>query len=227
MNTLEAHKLIQTMNWSTQGVDQFTKQVKALKDAGWKIGIQAFKITTDAGQRGRKLRRPRTTWRNIAHFYNGETKERIFYWNSAAKNKATAERLASETPPPGGGENFVDFIAAAMGVTGFDKTKPIEPPCPECDKLRRIASMSQAIGQFLDWLQSERKVYLATFHTHDDGCYPDDPEHEDKPKCGYKEDDYMPFYNSIENLLAQYFNIDLSKVEAEKRALLEHIRKQA
>lgn len=77
---------------------------------------------------------------------------------------------------------------------------------PECDKLSAITERSQVIGEFLDWLQHERSVEL---------CERD---------C--LSDKLMMCSSSIEQLLAEYFEIDLEKVEQEKRAILDELRKQ-
>lgn len=75
---------------------------------------------------------------------------------------------------------------------------------PECEKLRAVKEKSQAIGEFLDWLSSQG-IVLAAWNT--DGC-----------------DRLELRRGSIEELLAEYFNIDLDKVETEKRALLDDLR---
>lgn len=81
---------------------------------------------------------------------------------------------------------------------------PNEIPCPECEKLAAVSKESQPIGVFLEWLQGERGIVLAE--------YDDD------------EEDLVPVHIRIENLLAEFFEIDLNKVEEERRALLESIR---
>lgn len=71
------------------------------------------------------------------------------------------------------------------------------PTCPECEKLTAASSESQVIGEFIEWLQE---------------TYCDDVE--------------MPRV-SIERLLAEFFEIDLDKVEVERRALLDFIQEEA
>ena len=76
---------------------------------------------------------------------------------------------------------------------------------PELEKLKEVSKTSQEIGEFLNWLP-EIGIYL----------------------CRYDEEDY--FYRSVvdfEKLLAEYFKIDLNKVEQEKREILEDIRNNA
>jgi hypothetical protein len=77
-----------------------------------------------------------------------------------------------------------------------------QPPCPECVKLAAISEKSQPIGEFLEWMQDNGFVVAS---------YDDDGE----------------LHNSrisINAFLAQYFEIDLDKVEQERRALLEWLQ---
>ena len=76
------------------------------------------------------------------------------------------------------------------------------PPTPELDRMRAVKDDSQVIGQFLDSL-SERGLTLC--------------EHDDRDRL-------WPVNKSIERLLADYYEIDLTKVENERRAILNHIR---
>lgn len=126
------------------------------------------------------------------------------------------------------------------------------PPTPELDKMKAVQSKSQAIGEFLDLFCGERGLALCTFRKAGDNGEPyyvwkdgvsickrnrkpvagqspkvtdvmngdadRNPEYEEWP------DQYLPVNKSIEKLLAEYFEIDLNKVEAERSAILEHIR---
>jgi len=74
----------------------------------------------------------------------------------------------------------------------------MNPETPELEKMRGVREESQKIGRFLDWLRGEGLEVC---------------------KVGGE-----PFYLSIEQLLAKYFEIDLEKVEEERRALLDHLR---
>ena len=93
---------------------------------------------------------------------------------------------------------------------------------PECDKLRSVSENGQAIGEFLDWLVYEKKVNLCESHEHDENC--EDGEGE-QLECELKEHEYIPFSYQIQNLLAEYFKIDLDKVETERRAILAELQK--
>lgn len=74
---------------------------------------------------------------------------------------------------------------------------------PEHEKLEKVADKSQAIGEFLEDLGS-RGILLA--------FWVDD------------EDRLAPVHTRKDVLLAQFFDIDLVKLEAEKRAMLESLR---
>ena len=81
---------------------------------------------------------------------------------------------------------------------------------PEHDKQHAILGKSQAIGEFLEWLQT-KGIELAS--------YPNNGE-----PVGYEH--LMPYRKSIQQILADYFNIDLGKIEAEKRAILKELIKE-
>lgn len=78
---------------------------------------------------------------------------------------------------------------------------------PEHDKLSKISDESQAIGQFIDWL-STQKMTVAEWI----------------PIQGYRDDQLTPMSGSITELLAAYYGIDLGKIESEKRQMLETMR---
>jgi hypothetical protein len=78
---------------------------------------------------------------------------------------------------------------------------------PEHEKLNAVKAKSQAIGEFLEWLQHERFQRVTLCLEADD------------------EEEFYPFHYSTEHLLAEFFKIDLNKIEAEKRAMLETMRK--
>lgn len=72
---------------------------------------------------------------------------------------------------------------------------------PELDKMQAVQDESQAIGSFLDY-----------------GGY---------TLCEFDDvsERYVPVRKSIEEILAEYFEIDLKKVDDERRAILEGIRR--
>ncbi len=75
---------------------------------------------------------------------------------------------------------------------------------PECAKLAEVSGMSQAIGEFLEWMGQDTPIVLAQY--------------------GEDGDLFMASTNR-EKLLAEFFEIDLNKVEKERRAMLDSIRK--
>lgn len=92
-----------------------------------------------------------------------------------------------------------------------------QPPCPECEKLTKVSEESNKIGNFLDWMYS-RGLVLCTWE-----------ENDDEDTNDYLPDILVPAskyrtHSGIENLLAEYFGVDLDKVEKERRALLDWLR---
>lgn len=79
---------------------------------------------------------------------------------------------------------------------------------PEHDKLAKISDKSQVIGEFLDWLRTEREIVLAK---HGDG----DETFENR---------LYPTWDRPADLLADFFEIDLKVIETEKRAMLAKLR---
>lgn len=91
---------------------------------------------------------------------------------------------------------------------------------PEHQKLKTISSQLQTVGSFLEWIL-ENKVTLAVRHEHDEHCYND----RGYLVCDYCEDELMPGHFRIEALLAEFFEIDQEKLENEKQAMIEELRK--
>ncbi len=75
----------------------------------------------------------------------------------------------------------------------------------ELEKMRAVQGMSQPIGEFLDWLMN---------NGYSIGMY--DPD----------DDVVEPVHRSIEQWLAEMFEIDLGLVELERRHVLARIRLQ-
>ena len=73
----------------------------------------------------------------------------------------------------------------------------------ECDKMLAVGDKSQPIGEFLEWLIGQGLIICKFSDNHGE---------------------YIPHYEPIERLLARFFGIDLDKVEAEKRKILEDLR---
>ena len=122
------------------------------------------------------------------------------------------------------------------------------PASPECEKMVAAQPRSQAIGDFLEWLETEKKIRLGTYHVHGPACEGWDADDEGiVPVYGYRCDKkhkhdalncsrdrvsgcdlpteaLSPVHFTTEKLLAEYFEIDLNKVEAERRAILESLQ---
>ena len=84
-------------------------------------------------------------------------------------------------------------------------TAPAEPEkYPECRKMSSVRERSQPIGEFLEWL-SEQGICLAKYSER-------------------WEDTLEVHHESTETLLARFFEIDLNKVEEERRAMIEELQ---
>ena len=79
---------------------------------------------------------------------------------------------------------------------------------PEHAKLSEVSDLSQAIGEFLDWVSQEHGASLAVF---------EDNWHENSG-C------MVPLIYGVQDLLAEHFNINLNELEREKRRMLDEIR---
>lgn len=88
-----------------------------------------------------------------------------------------------------------------------DTTVPTMPETPECDRMLVVAPESQKIGEFLDWL-SEQGIHLASYEEVEE----------------YRDEQLVVRHEPFDRLLARYFEIDLKKVEAERRAILAAIQ---
>jgi hypothetical protein len=115
---------------------------------------------------------------------------------------------------------------------------------PECDKMLAVADKSQAIGEFLEWMGPEKGLHLGVVETRafcsgwrSNYCksgrsfnYRDQDVGECR-RCGgtgeveLSTPRLVPASYSIERLLAEFFKIDLDKVDAERRAILEALRR--
>lgn len=74
---------------------------------------------------------------------------------------------------------------------------------PEHDKLTAVKDQTEAIHDFLEWCAMRGAIQLCEFDERSDHFWPID---------------------SDDNLLAEWAGIDLKKLEAEKRQMLDRIR---
>lgn len=81
---------------------------------------------------------------------------------------------------------------------------------PEHEKLRAVKDRSQTIGEFLEEWCAARRMALC--------------ELVDVGSGGEPVLEYVPVYNTT-RLLAEFFEIDLDRIEAEKRTMLDLLRK--
>lgn len=81
-------------------------------------------------------------------------------------------------------------------------------PYPESTRLLAAREESQPIGEFLESGPYELGRWVPCQQWHQDGW-----------ECGQGEH-FQPVRKSIETVLAEYFGIDMVKVEAERRAML-------
>jgi 2C-methyl-D-erythritol 2,4-cyclodiphosphate synthase len=80
------------------------------------------------------------------------------------------------------------------------------PKYPEHDKLHAVVDRSQEVGQFLEWMQEQGWHF----------CKSVKYDEFDEPQLAIQ-------YLNITKTLAEYFHIDLDKIEAEKRAMLDEL----
>jgi hypothetical protein len=115
----------------------------------------------------------------------------------------------------------VDFMVSEnrRPVMPMKDVKAVETP--ELERLSEVSERSNAIGQFLDWLREEKGYHVMRWSVKRDWADYDegDPEGDEESELGG-----VRVLESTEKLLAEFFDIDLEKVERERRALLDAIR---
>ena len=100
----------------------------------------------------------------------------------------------------------------------------------ELEKLEAVSERSQAIGEFLEWLFDTKNYHICKYLTEEeyesednvyfvDGLY--EKEQFKRHKIGKEE--LMSIHVNIEKLLAEFFEIDLVKVEEERKQTLNEI----
>ena len=86
----------------------------------------------------------------------------------------------------------------------------------ELEKMRAVKDKSLVLSEFIDFL-SESGYTICKWQ--------DTIRHSDE-FGDYTPEGYYPRRNSNEQLLADFFEIDLDKVEEEKQAILDNLRKE-
>ena len=97
---------------------------------------------------------------------------------------------------------------------------------PEADKVMEVREKSQPIGAFMDWLFSDGRVLC---EWHDKGYYDNNGDRvlEYDPHGSVEPEGYHPTRDSIESLLALYFDIDLKKYQQEREQMFAEIQRIA
>lgn len=87
-----------------------------------------------------------------------------------------------------------------------------KPETPELDKQSQIIDSGDTavVQDFLDWLTSRGYVIAEWAETHQTLTEPVET--------------LQPLYSGPEQLMADYFEIDLDKIDAERRSLLDYLR---
>lgn len=81
--------------------------------------------------------------------------------------------------------------------------KSLAEQYPECEKLAKVSKRSNACGEFLSWLEAEKGFLLASYNDNER---------------------LLPVNYNIEALLGEFFEIDMKKVEKERRAILKSMQ---
>ena len=79
---------------------------------------------------------------------------------------------------------------------------------PEHEKLKLISDQSNSIGEFVEEFLPKKGIYLCTIHE------------------GGRSSEYLPNRVPITKLLAEFFNLDLGKLEEEKQHMINQHRLQ-
>lgn len=97
---------------------------------------------------------------------------------------------------------------------------------PEHEKLEKVKDQSQAVGEFLEWLRgTDRAICQWQDGVTDAGRIANAFSFSDQDLSEEPNKGWFPVHDPIEKTLAEYFDIDLNKLEKEKRQMLEEIRK--
>lgn len=89
---------------------------------------------------------------------------------------------------------------------------------PEHEKLKAVKEKSQAIGEFMDWVENEHRAVLCIPHRHTPHC-------NGPSGCGLSDGEFTIFYHGgMQKILAEFFGIDLDELESEKLKMLDDCR---
>lgn len=108
----------------------------------------------------------------------------------------------------------------------------VDAKMPECERMLNVKEKSQAIGEFLEWLEETKKVHFRQFAVACGRCKCTTVERDEDGDWYCNEcEEYTATYDveilfplRTEQLLAEFFRIDLNKVEQERRDMLKELR---
>lgn len=95
----------------------------------------------------------------------------------------------------------------------------MENKYPECQKLHDVSEESQKIGFFLEWLF--QKYTLCKW---EDSLREEVINDDGEKDHFFISEGYYPVRKSIQTLLAEYFEIDMNKVDEERAEILKSLR---
>ncbi len=112
-----------------------------------------------------------------------------------------------------------DFIAFATVSVGGAREPKQEEEYPEHVKLKAVQPQSQSCGSFLEWLQHEKGLVLAEWHTPtwQELGY----EHEPRKRIEAR---LVQAAVNVRGLLGEFFKIDSNKLDEEKQAMFNTLR---
>ena len=84
---------------------------------------------------------------------------------------------------------------------------------PEHEKLTEVKDKSQLLGEFLEWALSKNYAFCKRV-TVEEGT-------------PWERTEYQPYSGSVDKILAEFYEIDLLKLESEKRQMLVKIEEVA
>lgn len=95
---------------------------------------------------------------------------------------------------------------------------------PQHDKLRAIRNESQAIGDFLSWLENGNLDDKDNTYGSVELAYREKIYNDEAGPCPERSEYLTPLQMRKKTLLAKYFGIDLDKLEDEKLAMIDLLR---
>ncbi len=132
-------------------------------------------------------------------------------------------------------EAALEFVMGGMDLEDPPEQPKVKPKYPESDKLLLAKEQAQAIGEFLEWLQTgkadtsgfDRPVFLAAYClvTSEWNQVAQERVELVRDEWEVSQDTVQSYTYVIEQLLSRFFGIDQSKLEQERRLMLEEMRK--